>query len=105
LALQQGLLRDPANELRDKVLTVTQLCLETKKSKFVGLAIFVCQRLLRDDRFHSHFEEDNDSRWLLGQLLQATSSFFTQTDDTQVDILKVRVYLNCQIINKINLAV
>lgn len=96
LYLQQGLIRDPAQDLREKCLKVVQLCLETKKNKFVLLAITSCHRLLRDDRFHSNFELEDDSKWLLGQLLQATSSFPLHTDDTQVDILKV-MYAVCLI--------
>lgn len=89
LSLQQGLMRDPAHELREKCVKVVQLCLETRRSKFVNFAIQCCHRILRDDRFHSNFEPAEDSKWLLGQILQATLSFSTQTDDTQVDILKV----------------
>lgn len=87
--MQQGLIRDPPHELRAKCFLVLQQCLETKRSKFIGLAVAGFHKILRDDRFHSNFEPEDDSKWLPSQLLQATSLFLTLPDDTQVDILKV----------------
>lgn len=39
LQSQQSLLRDPAHELRSKCFGVFQTALETRKSKFVSLAL------------------------------------------------------------------
>lgn len=91
LGIQQGLIRDSPHELRAKCFTVFQKCLETKRAKFISFAIQGFNKILRDDRFHSSFEPEDDSKWLPSQLLQATNSFLTLPDDTQVDILKVSV--------------
>lgn len=52
------------------------------------------QRILRDDRFQTNFEPEDDSLWLPSQFLQATTSILSQSDDTQVDILKVGFSIN-----------
>lgn len=47
------------------------------------------QRMLRDDRFQSPYEPEDDSLWLPAQMLHAMGSILSQSDDTQTDMLKV----------------
>lgn len=89
LGIQQGLIRDPPHELREKCLLVIQLCFESRRSKFAALAVAGLQKIIRDDRFHSNIEPNDDSKWLPLQLLHASTSFMQLSDDIQVDILKV----------------
>lgn len=47
--------------------------------------------MLRDDRFQSAYEPEDDSLWLPAQMLHAMGSILSQSDDTQTDMLKVRL--------------
>ncbi|CAG5092160.1 Similar to Arfgef3: Brefeldin A-inhibited guanine nucleotide-exchange protein 3 (Mus musculus) [Cotesia congregata] len=92
---QQGLLRDPPHELRAKCLAAIQLSLETKRSKLVSYGLTGLHKILRDDRFQSPYEPEDDSLWLPAQMLHAMGSLLSQSDDTQTDMLKVLLQVAC----------
>lgn len=50
---------------------------------------------MRDERFQSGTEPEDDSLWLPSQLLVTTSSMLSQCEDTQVHILRVILNLAC----------
>ena len=50
----------------------------------------VFQRLLIDERFQSSLESECEERWLPMQVLNAVWSTPQLSDDTQVEVMKVR---------------
>ncbi|KAI4456589.1 guanyl-nucleotide exchange factor [Holotrichia oblita] len=95
LCSQQSLLRSPSHELRSTCFLPLKLSLESKKSKLISLAVTGLNKIVRDERFQSGTEPEDDSLWLPAQLLHATASILTQCEDTQVQILRVVLSLAC----------
>ncbi|XP_018563694.1 brefeldin A-inhibited guanine nucleotide-exchange protein 3 isoform X2 [Anoplophora glabripennis] len=95
LSAQQNLLRSPSHELRSVCFLPLKLALESKRSKLVSLALTGLNKIVRDERFQSGTEPEDDSLWLPAQLLLATSSMLSQCEDTQVHILRVVLNLAC----------
>ncbi|XP_063904392.1 brefeldin A-inhibited guanine nucleotide-exchange protein 3 isoform X1 [Zophobas morio] len=95
LCNQNNLLRSPSHELRTSCFVPLKLALESKKSKLVSLALTGFNKIVRDERFQSGTEPEDDSLWLPAQLLLATSSMLSQCEDTQVQLLRVVLNLAC----------
>ncbi|XP_076275954.1 brefeldin A-inhibited guanine nucleotide-exchange protein 3 [Rhynchophorus ferrugineus] len=95
LASQNNLLRSPSYELRSICFVPLKLALESKKSKLVALALTGLNKIIRDERFQTGTEPEDDSLWLPAQLLLATSSMLSHCEDTQVHILRVVLNLAC----------
>ncbi|CAG9767239.1 unnamed protein product [Ceutorhynchus assimilis] len=95
LVSQNNLLRNPSHELRSVCFIPLKLALESKKSKLVSLALTGLNKIIRDERFQTGTEPEDDSLWLPAQLLLATSSMLAHCEDTQVHILRVVLNLAC----------
>ncbi|CAH1154457.1 unnamed protein product [Phaedon cochleariae] len=95
LAAQNNLLRNPSHELRAACFLPLKLALESKRSKLVSLSLTGLNKIIRDERFQSGPEPEDDSLWLPAQLLFATSSTPAQCEDTQVHVLRVVLSLAC----------
>ncbi|XP_030760657.1 brefeldin A-inhibited guanine nucleotide-exchange protein 3 isoform X2 [Sitophilus oryzae] len=95
LASQNNLLRNPSYELRSVCFVPLKLALESKKSKLVSLALTGLNKIIRDERFQTGTEPEDDSLWLPAQLLLSTSSMLSHCEDTQVHILRVVLNLAC----------
>ncbi|XP_050298797.1 brefeldin A-inhibited guanine nucleotide-exchange protein 3 isoform X2 [Anthonomus grandis grandis] len=95
LASQNNLLRNPSYELRSVCFVALKLALESKRSKLVSLALTGLNKIIRDERFQTGSEPEDDSLWLPAQLLSATSSMLSHCEDTQVHILRVVLNLAC----------
>ncbi|KAL1497847.1 hypothetical protein ABEB36_008734 [Hypothenemus hampei] len=95
LASQNNLLRTPSYELRAVCFIPLKLALESKRSKIVSLALTGLNKIIRDERFQTGTEPEDDSLWLSAQLLLATASMLSHCEDTQVHILRVVLNLAC----------
>ncbi|XP_060521319.1 brefeldin A-inhibited guanine nucleotide-exchange protein 3 [Cylas formicarius] len=95
LASQNNLMRNPSYELRSACFVALKLALESKRSKLVSLALGGFNKIVRDERFQTGVEPEDDSLWLPAQLLLATSSMLSHCEDTQVHILRVVLNLAC----------
>ncbi|XP_037082192.1 brefeldin A-inhibited guanine nucleotide-exchange protein 3-like [Pollicipes pollicipes] len=93
---QQGLLRDPPWELRARCLEALRAALHSGTNKLVTLAIQGLQKMLRDDRFASPFESDDESLWLTTQLLDVLPPMTSLTEEAQVEIMRVLLNATCQ---------
>ncbi|XP_050677037.1 brefeldin A-inhibited guanine nucleotide-exchange protein 3 [Leptidea sinapis] len=82
----------PAHEIRRALFLPLQLALDSKRPRLIAFALEGLHKILRDDRFHSGVEPEDDSLWTPSQLLSTTSSITHQSPDTQVQIF--RIYLS-----------
>ncbi|EDO36388.1 predicted protein [Nematostella vectensis] len=79
---------------RDRCLLPLKLALESRVSKLAGNAINGLQKLISDDRFRSHGEEDIDAQ-LPVQFINAVVSTPSLTDEVQVEIMKMLLIITC----------
>ncbi|KAG8200080.1 hypothetical protein JTE90_001936 [Oedothorax gibbosus] len=89
LANQHELMRSPPYEIRFKVLETLRLALESKQSKLVSDALNGFQRMIWDKSFQSVFESEKEENWIPMQIMTAMESINVQSDDIQVEILKI----------------
>uniref|UniRef100_A0A182PX17 SEC7 domain-containing protein n=1 Tax=Anopheles epiroticus TaxID=199890 RepID=A0A182PX17_9DIPT len=96
LSRQHGMHRDPSYELRSVCFTALQMALETKRPKFVTYGLNGLHRIIRDERFFTGLEPEDDSLWLPAQLLRATSSLSSiSNEDTVVNVLRLILAMAC----------
>lgn len=95
LEVQQGSIRAPPHELRQTCLNALEKALSSKQNKLMLHAVSGLQKLLRDDRFHSSFECENEMQWLPTQLLQAVGAVQLHSDEIQIELLKVLLNMAC----------
>ncbi|XP_059616193.1 brefeldin A-inhibited guanine nucleotide-exchange protein 3 [Phlebotomus argentipes] len=94
---QHGIHRDPSYDLRSVCLAPLQMALETRRPKFVTLALNGMHRVIRDERFYIGLEPEDDSLWLPAQLLRATANVTTaqSNEDTLVHVLRLFLAMAC----------
>ncbi|XP_055681936.1 brefeldin A-inhibited guanine nucleotide-exchange protein 3 isoform X2 [Lutzomyia longipalpis] len=97
LCRQHGIHRDPSYDLRSVCLAPFQMALETRRPKFVTLALNGMHRVIRDERFYIGLEPEDDSLWLPAQLLRATANVTTaqSNEDTLVHVLRLFLAMAC----------
>uniref|UniRef100_A0A1S4G9F5 SEC7 domain-containing protein n=1 Tax=Anopheles gambiae TaxID=7165 RepID=A0A1S4G9F5_ANOGA len=96
LSRQHGMHRDPSYELRSVCFTALQMALETKRPKFITYGLNGLHRIIRDERFFTGLEPEDDSLWLPAQLLRATSSLSSiANEDTVVNVLRLILAMAC----------
>uniref|UniRef100_T1J3I1 SEC7 domain-containing protein n=1 Tax=Strigamia maritima TaxID=126957 RepID=T1J3I1_STRMM len=95
LESQQGTLRAPPHEMREKCLNAFHQALHSNNNKLMTHAVAGLQKLLRDDRFQSNFECENELQWLPSQMLQTVGVMQVYSDEVQVEILKVLLNMVC----------
>ncbi|XP_041353818.1 brefeldin A-inhibited guanine nucleotide-exchange protein 3-like isoform X2 [Gigantopelta aegis] len=79
----------PACDLREKCLEPLQLALESRAKKLSVHVIAGLQQILKDERFQSNIEVDDEEKWLPVQVLNAV--YFTPNlpEEAQVEIMKL----------------
>ena len=94
--------RAPASDYRRKVLPVVTAALETGNTKLGQQTVAIIHKLGKDDRFYSQELEEDQSRWMTQQVVDALSPLKNSAPELQTDYLQALLtlsYHSCWIVS------